>query len=88
LKIKQLKEQNNSDLTNKIQNNLSNHILDKLTQRELEILNSILKGGSNKVIARKLNISHRTVENHRASIMKKTKVKSLMELVRVTFQLP
>jgi two-component system response regulator FixJ len=55
--------------------------LDHLTLREQEVLSLIVKGRSNKEIARILNISNRTVEAHRASIMEKMQVKSLAELL-------
>jgi two-component system response regulator FixJ len=53
-----------------------------LSARENEVLEGLLEGRSNKVIARDLDISHRTVELHRASIMHKTGAKSLAELVQ------
>jgi FixJ family two-component response regulator len=87
LKIENLSEKNNATLTEVKETIQSHSSLQQLTKREIQILDNILSGCSNKVIARKLNISHRTVENHRASIMKKTKAKSLMELARLTFQL-
>ena len=62
--------------------NLKNY---KLSPREKEILEQMLQGHSNKIIAINLRISHRTVENHRSSIMKKTNSRSLMDLVRNAF---
>lgn len=53
-----------------------------LSEREKEILDGIFLGQSSKIIARNLGISHRTVDNHRASILKKTGAKSAMELAR------
>ena len=54
----------------------------RLTTREREIMQLLAEGHPNKRIALKLDISVRTVEVHRAHIMKKLHVKSLPELVR------
>jgi DNA-binding NarL/FixJ family response regulator len=56
-----------------------------LTRRQREIVELVLAGCPNKNIANNLGISQRTVENHRASIMRKTGSKSLPALVRVGF---
>jgi PAS domain S-box-containing protein len=56
-----------------------------LTKRQREILNLILAGHRNKNIAADLGISQRTVEAHRAVIMKKAGVKSLPALARLAF---
>jgi DNA-binding CsgD family transcriptional regulator len=48
-----------------------------LTPRERQIMALVVAGHGSKRIAAELGISHRTVENHRASIMKKTGSKSL-----------
>jgi DNA-binding NarL/FixJ family response regulator len=53
-----------------------------LTQREREVLKFIAQGKTNAEIADTLNISVRTVETHRANIMKKVDVKTAAELVR------
>ena len=54
-----------------------------LTPRERQIMGFILDGHPNKNIAADLGISQRTVENHRASLMRKTGQKSLPGLVRL-----
>ncbi len=56
-----------------------------LTERQRQILQMILEGQTNKNIAADLGISQRTVESHRAAIMKKTGAKSLTGLARLAF---
>jgi two-component system response regulator FixJ len=57
--------------------------LERLTERERDVLELLVAGDANKVVAHKLGISPRTVEIHRGRLMEKTQVKSLAELVRV-----
>jgi len=52
----------------------------QITKREKEILGLLLSGKGNKEIAEALDISKRTAEVHRFNLMKKLKVKNLMEL--------
>jgi DNA-binding CsgD family transcriptional regulator len=54
-----------------------------LTPRQHEIMEMVLDGAPSKVIAWKLGISQRTVENHRAAIMHKTGANGLPELARL-----
>jgi len=54
----------------------------KLTSREREVVQLLAEGNSNKQIAKLLNLSVKTVETHRATVMRKLKLKSLPELVR------
>ena len=54
-----------------------------LTARQREIMELVLAGHPSKNIAADLHISQRTVENHRAAIMKKTGMRSLPALVRL-----
>jgi two-component system CheB/CheR fusion protein len=57
--------------------------LEGLTQRQKEIMELVLAGHPSKNIAADLGISQRTVENHRAAIMKRTGAKSLPALARL-----
>lgn len=58
--------------------------LESLTARERQVLDLILEGASNKVIAAKLAISPRTVEIYRANVMSKMRADSLSDLIRST----
>jgi two-component system CheB/CheR fusion protein len=60
----------------------ANHI-SGLTPRQREIMDLVLAGCPSKIIAADLGISQRTVENHRALIMKKTGSRSLPALTRL-----
>jgi two-component system response regulator DctR len=57
--------------------------LTSLTSREREIMDLILEGRYNKVIANQLAISMRTVEAHRSHIFNKMKVRSAVELAQL-----
>ena len=54
-----------------------------LTVREREVVDLVLEGKANKVIARELDISARTVEIHRSHAMEKLGAKSVAELVKI-----
>jgi DNA-binding CsgD family transcriptional regulator len=54
-----------------------------LTPRQHEIMDLVLAGEANKIIAWKLGISQRTVENHRACVMRKTGSASIPALARL-----
>lgn len=56
--------------------------LDKLSPREQEVLELLVRGLTNKQVAKELAISHRTVEVHRAHLMAKLEVGSFAELMR------
>ena len=54
-----------------------------LTGRQRQILDMVLAGAPSKKIAAQLNISQRTVDNHRAAIMRKFGARSVFALFRV-----
>lgn len=59
--------------------------MDQLTPRERAVMDLVIAGNLNKIIADKLNISMKTVEAHRAKVMEKMGVKSVAELVQLVF---
>ena len=73
-----------------IQRNITNQVLmddddnklSMLTEREIEIIKLIKNGSTNKEIAEKLFLSPRTVETHRARILKKLDLKNSLSLVK------
>ena len=54
-----------------------------LTPREREVLDLVVAGQTNKGVARHLDISEKTVEIHRANVMRKMQAKSLADLVKM-----
>lgn len=60
-----------------------NQRLASLTSREKQIMELVLAGKLNKVIADELNISMRTVEVHRANLFDKMKVKTAVDLANL-----
>ncbi len=62
------------------------HRIESLTKRESEIMNRIVEGQANKVIAVELGMSPRTVELHRARVMDKMGAASLAQLVRMVME--
>lgn len=61
--------------------------LESLTAREREVLDLMIQGKQNKVIAQELDISPRTIEIHRARVMEKMNAQSVAQLVRMTLDL-
>lgn len=64
-------------------NQAANSRLAALTGREREVMILAVEGHANKEIARRLGISHRTVEIHKGRIMQKTGTGSLLDLARI-----
>jgi DNA-binding NarL/FixJ family response regulator len=56
--------------------------VERLTSREREIVQLLAEGNTNKDIARRLGLSVKTVETHRAVVLRKLGLSSLVDLVR------
>ena len=56
-------------------------LLQTLSERERDVMDLLIEGNSNKQVARHLLLSPKTVERHRANIMRKLNVSSFAELV-------
>jgi two-component system, NarL family, response regulator NreC len=59
---------------------------ENLTKREKEILKLVTEGYKNREVARYLYISQKTVEKHRANLMKKLQIHSLSELIALALE--
>src|SRR5271163_3357774 len=63
------------------------HRLETLTPRERQVMEMVVDGAANKVIAIDLNLSERTVEIHRAKVMEKMGARSVAHLVKLQLTL-
>lgn len=61
--------------------------LDSLTPRERQVMELVVQGHANKIIASRLDLSQRTVELHRAKVMDKMQASSLAQLVRIAIRI-
>ena len=61
----------------------SQTLFDSLSQREMDVILLLMKGSPNKTAAHELSLSVRTVEMHRSNALRKLKVKSIAEAVRL-----
>jgi len=62
------------------------HLINKLTPKEYEVLTFIITGMLNKQVADKLNIVEHTVKIHKRSICNKFGVKSVPEIIHIAYQ--
>ncbi len=62
--------------------------LDTLTPRERQVFDLVVTGETNKSIAHRFTISEKTVEIHRANVMRKMRARSLASLVHMAVNLP
>lgn len=75
------------DLEHRSEENRRRGVLERfnsLTPREREVMDCVVRGLANKVIAMDLDLSQRTVEIHRARVMEKMNARSLADLVRMS----
>jgi len=75
-----------SRLSAAVRGEQDHHGLDQLTSREREVLLGIVRGRTNKQIAADLGISHRTVETHRESLMRKLDIHTVAGLTRFAIE--
>lgn len=61
-------------------------MLRRLSPRETDVLRGVVAGYPNKMIARQLNLSMKTVEKYRSSLMRKLEVTTLPDLMRIWLQ--
>ncbi len=60
---------------------------DRLSPRECQVMEFVVQGSANKEIAARLGLSPKTIEVHRANVMRKSEANSVAELVRMHVQL-
>lgn len=75
------KQHNSQRKTQSVKKHIHN-----LTPREHQVMQMIIEGKANKVIAIDLGLSQRTIEVHRANVMQKLEARSLADLVRIVTQ--
>jgi two-component system response regulator FixJ len=76
------------DLDKRVENEArdrAREMIDSFTPRELQVFDELIKGASNKVIARTLNLSPRTVEFYRSNVLEKSGSTSIAALVRLAY---
>jgi two-component system response regulator DctR len=75
----------NAELMERRQQDILDKRYERLTPREREIMNFLVRGVSSRKLADRLGLSSRTVEIHRSKIMHKLEVASLPDLVRMVY---
>lgn len=85
-RIGEVLEEDGHTRAEKLQRNEILRRMETLTEREREVMEQVVNGKANKVVAIDLNVSQRTVEIHRANVMEKMKARSLAQLVRLVMK--
>tara|TARA_R110002095_G_scaffold83538_3_gene72503 strand:+ start:67 stop:711 length:645 start_codon:yes stop_codon:yes gene_type:complete len=80
-------ERDTKNKTDRLQNQEIVERKSTLTRREREVMEHVVSGLSSREIAEVLNVSFKTVEAHRAKIMKKMKAKSVPKLIQMDLQI-
>jgi DNA-binding NarL/FixJ family response regulator len=60
---------------------------EKLTPRQLQVRDALLRGLTNKEVAKELGILPRTVEDYRGTVLQKYGVRNLVQLMRAVFDI-
>lgn len=81
-RINKALQQDQAQRDTRAEANVIRERLKSLTPRETEVMQRVVSGQANKVIAMDLGVSQRTVELHRARVMHKLKMRSLADLVQ------
>jgi len=82
-KVKRALEKSSKALDAELTKQQLNSLLDRLSDKELSVMNFVIEGMHNREIAEILGNSVRTVEIHRANVFDKMEVKSAIELARL-----
>lgn len=83
--IRRLLQQDANERQSRLHADRTRALVAALTPREHQLMGLLVAGKSNKGIASEMAISARTVEVHRARIMQKLQVKSVVELVQLIY---
>ncbi|WP_394130781.1 response regulator transcription factor [Shewanella maritima] len=84
--LQQAKNATKDDFSKALQHRSLNERIDSLTARERQVMEQVLAGKMNKVIAAELDIAQRTIELHRQRVMQKMQVNNIAELAYLMAQ--
>ena len=81
--IKVAEERDRVRLQRAAERKAASNLIDKLTRREKEVMELVVRGDANKNIAALLGTTERTIKEHRGRVMRKMGIRSVAELVRL-----